>query len=126
MAPYPKGHAEVVAVVREVDACRYVDKATDADRAVHGKARDRFGCQMGLRLEKIVREHERLIQIPQEISDGIADGRGKDRAIGLGHRHEDNAIDRLIKIKDDPVGVFKRIARILLRHGWLLRTRRAR
>jgi autotransporter passenger strand-loop-strand repeat protein len=76
-APYPKGHAEVVAVVREVDACRYVDKATDADRAVHGKARDRFGCQMGLRLEKIVREHERLIQIPQEISDGIAVGRGR-------------------------------------------------
>src|SRR5690348_1208621 len=104
-----QGLAEIAGLFLDTPARRDVEYAADPDGAIE---RETLGCPTGTRefcLEHIVREDHRLVEVAEEITDGVLARVWDNVVIDLGERLDQPLIEEHVESENMPVQRLKRI-----------------
>ena len=107
-----KRRAEAVVVMRQVELARLgdVEHAADPDRRIDEEAPDGLDRALGLQLQHVVGEHQRLADIREDMPDPGAQRLGDHRLVQHRQRPERDPVEELVDREHRPVEALERIA----------------
>ena len=104
--------AEAVVVMRQVELARLgdVEHPPDPDRRIDEKPPDGLDRALGLQLQHVVGEHQRLADIREDMPDPGAQRLGDHRLVQHRQRPERDPVEELVDREHRPVETLERIA----------------